>query len=36
MKATEASGWYQQTLDTWAETYDKPPVTEHYIVFFEL
>lgn len=32
MKATEASGWYQEALEVWEDTYAGPPVTEHYEV----
>lgn len=36
MKATEDSGWYQEALEIWADTYEDAPVSEHYRVFFEL
>lgn len=32
MRETEASGWYQEALQTWEDTYAAPPVTEHYEV----
>jgi len=32
MKAQEASGWYQEALERWEDTYAGPPVTEHYEV----
>ena len=32
MKATEASGWYQEAVEVWEDTFASPPVTEHYEV----
>ena len=32
MKATEASGWYQEAVEVWKDTFASPPVTEHYEV----